>query len=188
MDHGFDFAATWNMTRYVWYGLAFFLVFLTHLSVISVLPAPLRFFPLSLVAGVIVLHERSLFIGATWIALSGIVYELWGLGAGDLVASCVAAVVAVLLATLVFAKRSFWALLGIGLGTVTSFVVARWLWLAVWAIFSLQTFHLQSVLTDGLTTLWTAVIGTFVFGAYVRRFATWFRVRFVRREPDYEVA
>lgn len=188
MDNGIYFTATRPMTRYVMYAGAFFLAVVVQVSVISVLPGVLRLFPLALVSGVIVLHERSLFVGAVWIAMSGFVIELWGLGAGYTLASVVAASVAVILATLVFAKRSFWALLGIGFGAAAGFAVARWLWFAVWAMFSAKQIALLAVLSDGWGIVWTATLGTFVFGAYVRRFAHWFRGRFVRREPEYEVA
>lgn len=152
------------------------------------LPDPWRLFPLTLVLGVIVLHERSLLLGASWIALSGCILELRGLGDGLAFAGIVAAGIAVGLSLSVFAKRSFWALLGIGAGSALGFVLARLLWIGGFALLAASDLHLQAELREASMTVVLAVLGLIFFGAYVRRFLRWSRDKFVSKGQLYDIS
>lgn len=176
------------MTRQLVYACLCIFMIALQASAITSLPEPLRYFPLTLVTGVIILHERSLLTGAVWIFLAGLILEAWGLGVGLTFASLLAAIAAAVLAVFVFAKRSFWALMGVGTGTVVTYVIGRWVWLVGSAALSPKIVNPSHVLTEGLTTIVLAILGTFVFGAYARRFVRWFRDKFMRRLPDYDVA
>ena len=118
------------------YAVLFIITLALQTGAVASLPEPYRLFPLALVMGVIVLHERSLVLGALWLSLSGFILEARGLGDGLAIAGIVASLAAITLALSVFVKRSFWALLGVGIGTAVTYVVARILWLFVWVIFT----------------------------------------------------
>lgn len=170
------------------YGLLFLLTMLLQTAAIPSLPPPLRLFPLALVIGVVVLHERSLLLGVLWIALAGVILEVRGLGEGLAVAAIVAAGSALALAIFVFAKRSFWALMGVGAGTVLAYVLARVIWLSIIAAFTERSLHVAELFQQGLLTVIVAVIGVFIFGAYIRRFLRWSRDKFVSKGQLYEIS
>ncbi|HRH31966.1 MAG TPA: hypothetical protein PLK06_01445 [bacterium] len=155
---------------------------------IASLPDPWRLFPLVFVLGVIVLHERSLLLGASWIALSGIILELRGLGDGLAFAAIVAAATAVGLSLSVFAKRSFWALLGIGMGSVFGYVIARFVWLGSFALLTGSNLRLQAEMHEATATIFLAGLGLTFFGAYVRRFLRWSRDKFVSKGQLYDIS
>ena len=63
------------MTNFV-YGLLFLLTMMLQTGAVASLPAPYRLFPLGLVVGVILLHERSMLLGVLWIVASGFLLEI----------------------------------------------------------------------------------------------------------------
>jgi hypothetical protein len=127
-------------------------------------------------------------MGALWIAVSGLVLEARGLGDGLAVASLAAAAMAVTLTLSVFAKRSFWALLGVGGGTAVAYVSARLVWLLVWVAFSQQQVHFGALIKQSVTLVLMAVLGVFLFGAYIRRFLKWSRDKFVSKGQVYDIS
>ena len=188
MDHGARLASPRPMMTNIIYAIMFMLTMAVQTGAIASLPEPLRFFPLALVIGVIVLHERSLSLGAAWIVIAGVILEARGLSDGAAIASLVAAVVAVVLAVLVFAKRSFWALLGVGGGTAIAYVVARLGWLTLGLVFTRQSLHLGQIAEQSVTIVLMALLGMVVFGAYIRRFLRWSRDKFVSKGQLYDVS
>lgn len=168
------------------YSLACLGTLLIQTGFIHSLPDPWRLFPLSLISGVIVLHERSWPLGVLWIAASGIMFESRGLGPGLALASCIAAVVAAFLVTGVFAKRSWFALVGVMVGTVVTFWFSRFSILLLLNIFTPAQYHLGLFLRQGVTTMVFAVIGIVVLGTFVRRFTRWSRWWFVRQPDIYD--
>ncbi len=170
------------------YGLLFLVTLALQTGVVVSLPEPYRLFPLALVVGIIVLHERSVVVGAWWILASGFLLEIRGLGDGLMFAGLVAAVVATTLTLPVFAKRSFWALLGVGTAIAVAYIVGRLVWLMFWAIFSDRALNFGSLAQQGLMTILMTIIGVFVFGAYIRRFLGWSRGKFVSKGQSYDIS
>lgn len=181
-------ASPGTMTVNIVYALLFLGTMVLQTAAVASLPEPYRLFPLALVIGVIVLHERSLVLGSLWIGVSGFILEARGLGEGLAFAGVVAAVAAVVLTLSVFAKRSFWALLGVGMSTAFVYVIARLLWLAVWAMFTQTQIGLGPLFKQGLTLMLLATIGVFIFGAYLRRLLRWTRDKFVSKGQFYDIS
>jgi hypothetical protein len=188
MDDVTDFASPRRMMTNALYAVFFLVTMTLQTGVVASLPEPYRLFPLALVLGVIVLHERSLFLGTLWLAASGFVLEARGLGDGLAWAGLVAAAAAAALALSVFAKRSFWALLGIGGGTAVAYVSARLLWLLVWVAFTREQIHFGNLIEQSFILVGMAIFGVFVFGAYIRRFLRWSRDKFVSKGQLYDVS
>ena len=176
------------MITNLWYGLMFLAALVCQTAVISAWPEPFRFFPLTLVLGVIILHERSLVLGVIWISLAGAILEARGLGSGLAIGSLVAALAAAGLALSVFAKRSFWALLGVGVGSALAFTLCRAGVIVFLAAFREQSLMFGRVLEQGLWVFVLAVIGVIIFGAYLRRLLTWSRDKFVSRGQLYDIS
>jgi hypothetical protein len=170
------------------YALLFLITLLIQTGGIASLTEPWRLFPLALVMGVIVLHERSLVLGALWIAMSGFVLEARGLGDGLAFAGIVASLTAVSLALAVFAKRSFWALLGVGLGTAVAYVLARLAWLVLWVAFTRVQVQFGTLIEQSVTVVLMTLLGVFIFGAYIRRFLRWSRDKFVSKGQFYDIS
>ncbi len=176
------------MMRPAWYALALWITLTVQTTAVASLSAPLQFFPLALVVGLIVLHERSLSLGVTWIVVSGLILEARGLGSGLGVASCVAGCVAAFLATFIFAQRSFWALLGVAGGSAIAYVLARILWLAMSGVFTGSKLPFGEIAENSLQIVAMIVAGVFVFGAYIRRLIRSMHDRFVSKGQIYEIS
>jgi len=170
------------------YAVLFIITLALQTGAVASLPEPYRLFPLALVMGVIVLHERSLVLGALWLSLSGFILEARGLGDGLAIAGIVASLAAITLALSVFVKRSFWALLGVGIGTAVTYVVARILWLFVWVIFTRTPVQFGSLIEQSVAVVLLAILGIFIFGAYIRRFLRWSRDKFVSKGQLYDIS
>lgn len=170
------------------YGLGFILVLTLQTGAVASLPEPWRFFPLGLIVGVVLLHERSVVLGAVWLSMFGLVLEVRGLGAGLGFAGVCSAAIASALVIGVFAKRSFWALLSVAGITAITFVLARLVWLGGLSILTEQTFGLGELFKQGLSTVLMAIIGIVIFGAYLRRLIKWSRDKFVRKGQLYDIS
>lgn len=170
------------------YAIAFLLAIVVQTAGVTSLPLPLQLFPLALVLGIIILHERSLLLGTIWIALSGVVLQILGLGDGLAIASGAAALAAAGLALSIFAKRSFLALLGVSGGSALVYVTTRILWLGLVAVFTDRSIDINALLHQASLIVFQAVLGVFVFGAYIRRFARWSRDKFVSKAQLYDVS
>ena len=170
------------------YSLLLIITLAVQAGLIASLPLPFRLFPLAMVVGIILLHERSVVLGAVWLLMTGVVLEARGLGGGLAIAGATSALVAVLLVNFVFAKRSFWALLGIAAGTSLSFVLARWSWLLLMSMITDQTIQFDHLVRQGLTMVALTVAGVFIFGMYIRRFIRWSRNKFVSKEQLYDIS
>lgn len=188
MDDTAHFAAARGMMKSFAYACLFMVTLVLQTGAVASLPAPYRLFPLLLVVGVIILHERSLVLGTAWLALAGIVLEARGLGDGLAVAGLVSAGVAAGLAVSVFAKRSFWALLGVGGGTAVAYVAARLVWLALWAALTQTSRDFGTLIGQGGVVILLALLGVFLFGAYIRRFLRWGRNKFVSKGQLYDIS
>lgn len=188
MDYGLDSASPRPMMTNALYGLMFLITLACQTTVIASWPEPWRFFPLALVIGVIILHERSLVLGAIWIGFSGVVLEWRGLGDGLAIAGLAAAGVGSALALSVFAKRSFWALLGVGGGSALAYVTARFLWLGTLVAVSPYQLTLTRLFEQSLSVVIMAVFGVVIFGAYLRRFLRWSRDKFVSKGQLYDIS
>ncbi len=170
------------------YACAFVLTMSLETAVIASLPEPWRLLPLALVFGILILQERSLVLGAVWIALSGVVLEARGLGHGLAFAGLVAASVGVLLATFLFAKKSFWALLGMSIGTAVTYVIARAIWLSLWFGFKHPEGVGYGLFSHSLTMVMLTIFGVVVCGLYLRRLLRFTHDRFVRKGTTYDIS
>lgn len=111
----------------VWLAISFVCTSLLAATAVPSLPVPLAFFPLMLGGGILVMNRVNVLHGALWLALSGIVLGVIGTAPGRLSAYIVTAAVGLVLADRVFAKRSVYALLGLGVSMGTVFVLWEWL-------------------------------------------------------------
>lgn len=188
MDHDFDFATAGAMRTAAFLSFACVLTLLVQTGFISTLPDPWRFFPLFLIAGVIVLQEKSLSLGSVWLASGGLIMEARGLGTGLALAAFAASFVAVFLASGVFAKRSLFALVGVTVSTALVYGGVRLAYLLVLHIFTPIEFSLGSLIAQMLYTALFSLIGAIFIGTYVRRFRDWSRTWFVRRPDSYDTS
>lgn len=186
MDDSSGFTAARIMMASLAYAAIFLLALIFQLGFVASLPPPWGYFPLMLVIGIIVLQERSVMFGVLWLVTAGLIQEFLGLGPGVFFASLVAAGVATALALLFFAKRSFWALLGVGAGTALAYLSARLIWLIGLQAFISTEVYFTGMLAQGWHTFWLAMLGIFVFGAYLRRLIRWSRHKFVRKDQVYD--
>ncbi len=115
-----------NLGRVIFEGVLIWVIILVQGSFIHSLSEPFSAFPLLLVWGLVILHERSLVWGTWWLVLAGFLLEIRGLGVGLTVVYALTAVVAVLLIRSVFAKRSLLGLFGVTIISSLAFLV---LWL-----------------------------------------------------------
>ena len=187
MDYDVHSTSAWPMTSFI-SGLGFALALMVQVALIASLPAPWRFFPLLLICGIILLYERLLVIGCIWLVFQGLILELFGLGHGYVVASGATAAVGVGLVEYLFAKRSFWAMLGVALGCTLTFILVRTVWLVIFDLLLRQTGHVSSIFSSDLWVLGFAVSGVFIFGAYIQRSLAWLKRKFMSRGRFYEIS
>ncbi|MBI1908026.1 hypothetical protein HYS28_01235 [Candidatus Uhrbacteria bacterium] len=79
------------------------------------LPYPLAVFPLMLVTGLLVMHRVGVGPGVAWLVIGALVLEVRGITPGWCIPVIATAFLAALLVERVFATRSVYALLGLGL-------------------------------------------------------------------------
>lgn len=171
------------------YGALCLLTVVLQATLIASWPDPLKFFPLTLIAGVIILHERSVLFGTVWISLSAAYLEWHGLGDGYFIAGLVASLTGAGLVLLVFSKRSVWALLGVAVSCATAFVLARVMWLTTLAAITERPAASASELASfSVWTIFLTGFGVFIFGVYIRRFLRWSKAKFMSRGRLYEVS
>lgn len=109
----------------MWLGLGFILASIFATTVVPSLPEPLVFFPLLLVIGIVVMNRVDVVQGAVWLVLSGAVLSATGTMPGRFFATLLATAMSVVLAERVFAKRSVYALLGLGATTGAVYVLVE---------------------------------------------------------------
>lgn len=107
----------------LWLALSFILASIIATTAMHSLPEPLVFLPLMLAGGIVVMNRIGVVQGALWLVLSSIVLASAGTLPGRLVTTLIATAMGVILAERVFAKRSVYALLGLGATTGAVYVV-----------------------------------------------------------------
>lgn len=100
---------------------------LLAVTAVPSLPVPFAYLPLMLMCGILVMNRVSVIHGAIWLVLSGGVLGLTGTAPERLLAYVATAAVGLMLADRVFAKRSVYALLGLGVTMGAVFVLWEWL-------------------------------------------------------------
>lgn len=130
--------------------LALWVGVIVQASFMASLGEPWASVPLMLVAGIILLHERSLPWGVWWLVMSGILLEWRGLGFGLTLAYTGAAIITVLLVTSVFAKRSLAGLFGVAVVGAISFLLLRCLGDIIWNVAHAEDWFLGLSLRDFL--------------------------------------
>lgn len=163
-----------------WLALTFVLTSLLATTAVPSLPLPFALFPLMLMSGILVMHRLGVVHGAVWLVLAGVVLELVGTAPGRVVAYGLAAIVGVVATERVFAKRSVYALLGLGFTTGAAFVLYAWAQQLIGS-------WLNRARTEGMSfieAIWTLALLTvglyigFTFAVVLRR---WFEKTFVVR-------
>lgn len=104
--------------------VSFLLTSLTAMTIVPSLPLPLAYTPLILITGLLVMHRVGVGPGIAWIVVGALILEVRGITPGHILPLTVAAGIAFMLVERVFATRSVYALLGLGLVTgLTSVIV-----------------------------------------------------------------
>lgn len=122
----------------IWLAIGFILSSTLAVTVIPSLPVPFAYTPLLLAGGIVVMNRVRVSDGALWIVLSGIVLSMYDVAHGRGFSTVCAAIAGMVLAERVFAKRSVYALLGLGATTGGVFVGCEWIrhGIAQWLNFS----------------------------------------------------
>lgn len=107
----------------IWLAVGFIITSLLATTAVPSLPVPFAYLPLMLGGGILVMNRVNVVHGALWLVLSGVVLQAAGTAPGRLVGYAIAALVGYVLAERVFAKRSVYALIGLGLTTGAAFVI-----------------------------------------------------------------
>lgn len=95
--------------------LAFLVTTTIAATIVPSLPLPLAFLPLMLATGLLVMHRVGSIPGALWIVLGAGLVQGIGAVQGELLPACIGAIGGAVLVERVFASRSVYALLGLGL-------------------------------------------------------------------------
>lgn len=109
MDHGARAGDLAGMIEGLFYGAGLWLTAMLSTTAVPSLIAPLCYAPLMLTTGLLVLHREGVVPGVAWLVLGAVL-----LGEPSLV---LAAAVGAVLVVRVFAARSVYALLGLGVAT-----------------------------------------------------------------------
>ncbi|MEK7459011.1 MAG: hypothetical protein AAB663_01250 [Patescibacteria group bacterium] len=107
----------------LWLALSFILASIIATTAIPSLPEPFVFLPIMLAGGIVVMNRIGVVQGTLWLVLSSVVLATAGTSSGRVVTTLIATAVGVVLAERVFAKRSVYALLGLGATTGAVYVV-----------------------------------------------------------------
>lgn len=110
-----------------WLAMGFICASLLAATAVPSLPVPFAYLPLMLMCGILVMNRVNVIHGAIWLVLSGVVLGVLGTAPERLLAYIVTAAVGLVLADRVFAKRSVYALLGLGVSMGVVFVLWEWL-------------------------------------------------------------
>lgn len=96
---------------------SFLLTSFTAMTVVPSLPLPLAHIPLILITGLLVMHRVGVGPGVAWIVTGALILEVRGITPGYILPLTASAGIAFILVERVFATRSVYALLGLGLVT-----------------------------------------------------------------------
>ncbi len=119
----------------IWLALGFVCSSILAVTLIPSLPAPFAYTPLMLILGVIVLHRVSIAHGVVWLLLSGVLFLHGDNMPLHTMSYIAAAIVGAFFAARTFAKRSVYALLGLGTIVGGVFIATSWLGNAVTLFF-----------------------------------------------------
>lgn len=165
----------------VFLSLGFFFTSLIAVTVVPSLPAPLAYTPLVMITGLLTMHRVGVGPGVAWLALGGLFLSFTGIAPGAFVPHVVSALVAVLLVERVFATRSVYALLGLGLVTGLCTLVVDLIVQGIGSIFDDAPRSFTGLLSHNLWTLLLLILGLYAGFVIVVAFRTWTRRTFVIR-------
>ena len=163
-----------------WLAIGFILASLLAGTAVPSLPVPFAYLPLMLMCGILVMNRVNVVHGALWLVLSGVVLGATGIAPGRLLAYIATAIAAFVLAERVFAKRSVYALIGLGASAGLVFVCVELLHRLVSNLLNSKRVVGMSA-GEALWTLMLLLIGLyvgFVVTVMVRR---WIGRRFLVR-------
>lgn len=115
------------MREALYLALCFALTMFVALGVIPSLPYPLMYTPLIIITGLLVMQRQSVGSGAAWLFLGSLLLVLDHVAPHFFLPTLIATVVASGFATRVFATRSVYALMGLGLVTGLTFCLSAFL-------------------------------------------------------------
>ncbi|HCC83777.1 TPA: hypothetical protein DEP96_02925 [Candidatus Uhrbacteria bacterium] len=109
------------MREAIYLALGFASTMFVALGVIPSLPFPLMYTPLVLITGLLVLQREGVGPGIAWLLLGSLLLSIDHVAPRMLIPSIIATLVAAIFANRVFATRSVYALMGLGLITGLTF-------------------------------------------------------------------
>ncbi len=105
------------MREAIYLAIGFALTMLMAIGIVPSLPFPLTYTPLVLITGLLVLQREGVGPGVAWLLLGSLLMTIDHVAPYTLWPTIIATLVAVIFATRVFATRSVYALMGLGLVT-----------------------------------------------------------------------
>lgn len=157
----------------IWLAIGFICTSIFSATALPSFPVPLAYTPLLLIVGVMVLHRIGIVQGMIWLVLSGTLL-LYGDGMPMRTLAYIAsAVIGAFFAGRTFAKRSVYALLGLGLIVGLVFIATLWFVNATTLFFGQQSI----VQLSGYEARWTIFLleaGLYVGFLLSVSLRTWF--------------
>lgn len=147
-------------------------------SIIQSLPLPYASLPIMVIFGLLVMHRVHQYVGVTWFVLVAITAHPWGFGGTAVLPFLVGAMIAIPLQQKIFAHRSVYALLGLGLGVYVSMVVTAYLVTGFHAIWSDEPWLPEQFFQQRIAEGIMLIIGLYIGDEIARRLGGWGRRTF----------
>lgn len=112
------------MREAIYLALTFAFTMFVAQGVVPSLPFPLLYTPLVMITGLLVLQRQGVVVGVAWLVLGSLLLAVDNVAPQILLPSLIATAVAAIFATRVFATRSVYALMGLGLVTGLAFCLS----------------------------------------------------------------
>lgn len=161
--------------------ITFLFTTLTAMTVVPSLPIPFVYTPLMLMTGLLVMHRIGVSPGVAWIVLGALMLEARGITPGWLFPMCMSALLAALLVERVFATRSVYALLGLGLVTGVAAVVLYSIAKLIGGIVSGTPVAFGALLREDVWTLLLLLAGLYIGFTTIVTVREWLQRLFVVR-------
>lgn len=149
-----------------------------EMSLVQSFPLPYAVMPVMLIAGIIVLHRVDLVLGIAWLVMMSVLADPWGEGATTVVPFLAAAVAAVPLEQRIFANRSVYALLGMGLSLQFVVVLTAVIMAAAHGLWSDTALFGHGFLTARIYETIMLLLGLYGGAAAFWRLSQWARRTF----------
>ncbi len=143
------------MREAIYLAFGFAITMLLALCIVPSLPYPLMYTPLVMIAGLLVLQREGVGPGVAWLLLGSILMTVDHVAPYTLWPTIISTLVAVIFATRVFATRSVYALMGLGLITGLTYILTVLLGALIAVIFS------STLLPNGQLS-WSSLVAFFL--------------------------